>query len=215
MLKLPKNQPILVYGFIGSEVDGWVDKSSRYWVVVQYNEHDKKWIVVPIRQHLEWVEDVTKWSYIPKTPLPDQADFKFIRGDIRNNRFKWIGALRSGLWRQTKAYLAAGWCNSALGVAASLTPYCRVLGEKPDILRYGRQHETVYAPIETTRELGLRTLDGQFILENRLITSVWELQQTMTFDQIASILEDKTNKLLWTDGPVDPGNPDWRLENVD
>jgi hypothetical protein len=120
---------------------------------------------------------------------------------MNNNTKKWVEALRSGKYKQGKAYLRKGDKYCCLGVACELAieSGVKVLVDKIDNNTHYYNNKTKKLPREVTDWLGLKTDIGEFDRTEQYVynNSLTNLNDNgKTFNDIADIIESEPEGLF-------------------
>lgn len=121
------------------------------------------------------------------------TDKTYTLAEQKENRKKWVKALRSGRYKQGKGCLrdvkSDAHCCLGVGCRATRIPSTR----SSDLYHFGKEKKSGTAPIELVRATGLLTTNGCH--ED---TSLINLNDgdNLTFSQIADIIESEPKGLF-------------------
>ena len=110
--------------------------------------------------------------------------------ETKSNRKKWVEALRSGKYEQTKGTLKTEDKFCCLGVACDISG---LAGWTDDDLYMRRLS---YLPIDVADWLGLEDREGAFRIGNELVYLSALNDKGYTFEMIANIIADEPTGLL-------------------
>jgi hypothetical protein len=114
---------------------------------------------------------------------------------LNPNAQKWVEALRSGKYQQTKGYLNRGGGFCCLGVACELAIEEGVAIEKEPSIDYCRYDQSSAFPPEGVRKwLGLTTREAKFLGGKKSLAI--ENDSGVTFSDIADIIESQPDGLF-------------------
>jgi hypothetical protein len=118
---------------------------------------------------------------------------KYTKAQQKRNRAKWVKALRSGEYRQTKSVLTNGNGFCCLGVACEISGLGHWAGDGEwEYRTKGSSPDTAFLPNAVRDWLGLATTGGDFGA-----TSLTHLNDTgKRFPAIARIIESEPEGLL-------------------
>lgn len=117
--------------------------------------------------------------------------------EIKENRKKWIAALRSGKYEKGQGYLKRGDKYCCLGVLVEILGGEFIKDKDSEI--FSIEQNAVFLPYKYRKMVGLNTIDGSFIDEYDCDCTLASLNDStdITFSEIADLIEREPEGLFY------------------